>query len=386
MFRGSFALDAVEAVAAHGEVTAADVADALARLVDKSLVVAERGAREPRYRLLRTVADFAAAAATDLGETEDLRRRHADWVAHLAARANAELRGPDQSHWAARLRDDVPNIDAAVAFARDGGDVAVGLRTCADLTWFALTTTSLPTVLDDMRALIAQDDAGPSAQRARALAWAAVIGAGMADAPEMAATAIALARALADEHVLAEALIVTAMPMSRSVRTADSAVAAAREGRELAEHAGDGWLEAAADAVEGGACALTVAGLSDAVAFLERAGQRYSDLGDERSAEINAWYLSQAHEDNGDTARAAAVLVPFVSDAAALDSAGAILDTARMSWLAQRDGDGARAARYAERLTSIATVQHRRLFWGAAQFAIGHVALEAGDLAAPTRP
>ncbi len=194
----------------------------------------------------------------------------------------------------------------------------------------------------------------------------------MADAPEMAATAIALARALADEHVLAEALIVTAMPMSRSVRTADSAVAAAREGRELAEHAGDGWLEAAADAVEGGACALTVAGLSDAVAFLERAGQRYSDLGDERSAEINAWYLSQAHEDNGDTARAAAVLVPFVSDAAALDSAGAILDAARMSWLAQRDGDGARAARHAERLTSIATVQHRRLFWGAAQFAIGH--------------
>ncbi len=380
VFRGSFALDAVEAVAAHGEMTLADVADALARLVDKSLVVAERGAREPRYRLLRTVADFAAAAASDLGETDELRRRHADWVADLASQASTELRGPDQLQWAARLRDDVPNIDAAVAFARDGGDVTTGLRTCADLTWFALTTTSLPTVLDDMRALIRMDDADPSAARARALAWAAVIGAGMPDAADMAATAISLARELADEQVLAEALVVTAMPMSRSVRTAADAVAAAREGRALAEQVGDRWMAAAADAVEGGSCALTVAGLADAVGFLERAGDRYTALGDERSAEINAWYLSQAYEDRGDVARAAAVLAPFVGEAATLDSAGAILDAARMSWLAQRDGDQERAASYAERLTSIATVQHRRLFWGAAQFAIGHVALEAGDV------
>ena len=47
VFRGSFALDAVEAVATDDEVTAPDVADTLARLVDKSLVVAERGAASP---------------------------------------------------------------------------------------------------------------------------------------------------------------------------------------------------------------------------------------------------------------------------------------------------------------------------------------------------
>ena len=126
--------------------------------------------------------------------------------------------------------------------------------------------------------------------------------------------------------------------------------------------------------------ALTDAGLPDALALLERAGQGYADLGDERSGEINAWYLSQAHEDAGDTARAEAVLLRFISDDVALDSAGAILDTARLSWLAQRNGDSGRAASYAERLTSIATVQQRRLFWGAAQFAIGHAALVADDL------
>ena len=252
VFRGSFALDAVEAVATDDELTGSDLADALARLVDKSLVVAERGDREPRYRLLRTVGDFAAAAAADLGETGELRRRHAEWIADLAARGSIELIGPHQGHWAARLRDEVPNIDAALAFARDGGDIETGLRTGADLAWFALTTTALPGTLDDLLALLEQDRDGRSAARARALAWAAVVGAGLPTARDMADAAVTLARSLDDEHLLAEALIVTSMPMSRHVRTAAAAIAAAQEGRQLAADVGDTWLVAAADAVEGG--------------------------------------------------------------------------------------------------------------------------------------
>ena len=65
VFRGSFALDAVAPVAGGDAI---EVEDTLARLVDKSLVVAEGGA-PARYRLLRTVADFAASQAAQLDET-----------------------------------------------------------------------------------------------------------------------------------------------------------------------------------------------------------------------------------------------------------------------------------------------------------------------------
>ena len=60
VFRGTFALDAVEAVASDDDLPTVDVADTLARLVDKSLVVNEGGGGEARYRLLRTIGDFAA--------------------------------------------------------------------------------------------------------------------------------------------------------------------------------------------------------------------------------------------------------------------------------------------------------------------------------------
>ena len=50
-----------------------------------------------------------------------------------------------------------------------------------------------------------------------------------------------------------------------------------------------------------------------------------------------------------------------------LEGAGAILDTARLSWLAQRHGDSNRAPVVrCPPHPSIATVQQRRLFWGVA--------------------
>ena len=122
----------------------------------------------------------------------------------------------------------------------------------------------------------------------------------------MASEAIDLARSLSDDHLRPEVLIVTGMPMSPRVSTAGTAIAHAQEGRAPANEDADAWLVAASFAVEGGARALTPDGLVDAVDLLERAGRGYTELGDRRSAEINAWYLSQAHEDAGDIERAAA--------------------------------------------------------------------------------
>src|SRR5262249_5663036 len=60
VFAGGFELEAVEDVCAGSGLDAPDIADVLARLVEKSLVGADEGSsRERRYRLLETVRLYA---------------------------------------------------------------------------------------------------------------------------------------------------------------------------------------------------------------------------------------------------------------------------------------------------------------------------------------
>src|SRR4029077_4415786 len=60
VFAGGWDLTAAEHVCTSPTLAAADVLDVLAALVDKSLVVAERGAAQMRYRLLETIREYAS--------------------------------------------------------------------------------------------------------------------------------------------------------------------------------------------------------------------------------------------------------------------------------------------------------------------------------------
>src|SRR5207237_982502 len=79
-------LAAVEDVGAGVELGVSEVADTLARLVEKSLVAVEYGDRRNRYRLLETVRIYARARLDDAGETTMLAERHARWALALAER------------------------------------------------------------------------------------------------------------------------------------------------------------------------------------------------------------------------------------------------------------------------------------------------------------
>jgi predicted ATPase len=84
VFAGGFDLPAVEAVAGDESLDIREIADTLARLVEKSLVTAEDGGRERRYRLLETVRLFARERLDEAGETADVAARHAWWALDLA--------------------------------------------------------------------------------------------------------------------------------------------------------------------------------------------------------------------------------------------------------------------------------------------------------------
>src|SRR5205823_2287219 len=90
-------------VCASEELEAAEIADALGRLVEKSLVTAELGDRAHRYRLLETVRMYARARLEETGEFPALAERHAHWALELARR------GTDPR----RLERERPNLGAA---------------------------------------------------------------------------------------------------------------------------------------------------------------------------------------------------------------------------------------------------------------------------------
>ncbi|MER7279175.1 BTAD domain-containing putative transcriptional regulator [Dactylosporangium sp. NPDC000244] len=143
--------------------------DVLARLVDRSLIVVDDG---PRYRLLESVAAFAADRLRDgdevrnrqagervgdgvrnrqagervgdgdevrnrqagerLGDGDEIRDRHAAYYTALAERADPHLRGPEQQRWLAVLDAESANLGRALD--RTAGDPR--LPTALGWYWF----------------------------------------------------------------------------------------------------------------------------------------------------------------------------------------------------------------------------------------------------------
>ncbi|WP_327002295.1 winged helix-turn-helix domain-containing protein [Dactylosporangium sp. NBC_01737] len=132
--------------------------DALARLMDRSLVVVDDSGTGTRYRLLESVAAFCLERLEDAG---DARARHAVYYTELAELADPHLRGAGQREWLARLDAETANLRSALA---NGG----GLRLANALTWYWFLR-GRPT--EARRALASQGVTGDPAEEARAAAW-----------------------------------------------------------------------------------------------------------------------------------------------------------------------------------------------------------------------
>ncbi|WP_395360452.1 BTAD domain-containing putative transcriptional regulator [Streptomyces sp. YH02] len=121
-------------------VAAGDVLGLLARLVDRSLVVAVDGPEGPRYRLLESVAAYCLERLEDAGETEAVRERHLAHYLRLAEDAGAALRGPEQRRRLAQLDAETSNLRAALDRALTapgaGRNAEAALRLVDALAWY----------------------------------------------------------------------------------------------------------------------------------------------------------------------------------------------------------------------------------------------------------
>ncbi|MFC8830443.1 BTAD domain-containing putative transcriptional regulator [Streptomyces sp. NPDC057137] len=133
-------LAAAEHLCAGDGLDGAEVLDLLARLVDSSLLVmADDGAggtEGPRYRMLESVAAYAAERLAESGELATLRRGHRAYYLELAERAEPHLRGHEQRRWLRRLDAENANMRAALDSAVQAGDAECALRLVNALTWY----------------------------------------------------------------------------------------------------------------------------------------------------------------------------------------------------------------------------------------------------------
>jgi predicted ATPase len=137
VFAGGADMEAIEAVCLAGAEAGRDPVEAVASLVDMSLIRRiDTGRSEPRYGMLVTIRMYAGErlqAEFDAGAT---RRRHAEHFLRLAERMGAHVADADFTDWLARFDRDHDNLVEALARAVEQGETDGGMRAAASLWRF----------------------------------------------------------------------------------------------------------------------------------------------------------------------------------------------------------------------------------------------------------
>jgi predicted ATPase/DNA-binding SARP family transcriptional activator len=167
VFAGGASLEAAERVCAE-QVCAeqGQLLELLTALTEKSLLVAD-GDDEPRYRMLGTIREYAAARLAEAGESDSARRAHLAYFTELTETAEPHLRRAEQVDWLARLAVEHDNVSSAMrgSIAAGEAQAAMRLAAAAGMYWWLsghkaegseliTAATTLPgEVADEIRAM-----------------------------------------------------------------------------------------------------------------------------------------------------------------------------------------------------------------------------------------
>src|SRR4029077_16540475 len=106
VFAGGATIDAAHAVCGT------DALDIVARLVDKSLLVADTAGTSARFRMLESLRAYGLDRLAERNELANAFAAHREWCTALAEEAEAAIRGLDQVAWLDRLDAEHDNLRA----------------------------------------------------------------------------------------------------------------------------------------------------------------------------------------------------------------------------------------------------------------------------------
>ena len=243
VFVGGFTLEAAEAVCANGGVDAYVVLDILSRLVDKSLVLADIGATEGRYRLLETIRAYTQTKLVEAGESDTTRDRHRDYYLTLAERAEPALVLADGPAWLDLLELEQGNLFSAAEWSDAAGAYEPLLRLVTALTLFFEFRSHLAEGNRWFARALARDE-GPSPLRARALwgaAHVALYGGDFEAWGRYAPQALSMAEELGDEAALCRALNINGLATAWLTPDIDRGRAMLEKSAKLGRKLSDNW-------------------------------------------------------------------------------------------------------------------------------------------------
>jgi predicted ATPase/class 3 adenylate cyclase/DNA-binding CsgD family transcriptional regulator len=132
VFIGGCRLSAIEAVCAafgDGERT---VLDAVASLIDKSLLQqTAQEDEEPHLVMLETIREYGLECLAASAERNTICQAHAEFYVALAEKAEPELAGPQQVAWLERLGQEHDNVRAALQWLLEQGEINQSKRELA---------------------------------------------------------------------------------------------------------------------------------------------------------------------------------------------------------------------------------------------------------------
>jgi predicted ATPase len=224
VFSGGCTRGSAEEVCGVDSLDASRVFGLLTGLVARSLLVADRQGPDTRYRLLETIREYGQERLAQHGESNAVRRRHAEHYCTCARRLYEMFASPQQLEAVRLLRAEHPNLIAAMAFAVDSGDIDLALRLLTAPAGLAPQLTAYQLPVDALRL----EGAAGHPLYPRALATGAVYVYQTDDsrrAEELCAAAVA-AMGSAEPDPVVELLVLRVHGYLADYRGADAAAAA----------------------------------------------------------------------------------------------------------------------------------------------------------------
>ena len=419
LFAGGATAQAVWEVCADKGQARGEVLGLLTRLVERSLVVVDPTAADPRYRLLESISHFAADKLAEAGETSSLRERHLGWCMTLGLAA-AQAGGP-LPEW---LIAEEHNLSSALQWAAGEGRTEAALRLAGahmllcrragryreGREWAErvlslpeapgdevprvhrlLDAASLAAVAGDLEAALASAEEAlarlgqdaPPADQADALILVGFLSL-LVRVPESALKTLErgvdLARASGDAATLAEAL----MASGRSrILVGDAYRAQAHFGEALAVAAGAGAPVAEADAHIGlGWASLILGDYETARSHLVEGSAAADSLGANHLRALGAVWAGELARLSGDHEQARAQYGLALEVGRAIETPyPSVRALVGLGWVAYTDGDLDNAEeRWDEALLVARGVANGYLIASALE-ALGALALARGDAA-----
>ena len=344
VFVGGCTLEAAEAVCiAQGDLLI-DMLEAVAALVDKSLLRQETQADgQPRLLMLETIREYALERLAASGEAEAVRRQHAIFFLRFSEEAEPKIRGAEHFLWRTRLEVEHDNLRAALRWTLESQEAEMGMQLAFSLVAFWRASNQDREGRNWCEQVLAQPGTSArTAARAMALLAAGAMTMFQGDLPQA--------------QLLLEESIAIGREVGRAAkRTLALALALLAYGALL-----QGNLGAARELAEEGV-------------------RLFREVGEAWGTALALNHLGRATLELGDPVAAR----PLLEESAALFRAGNMqrlampLNTLGRVALRQGDDTGARA--YCEEALAVARATGDELFIAEALAQLGTVALHVGD-------